>query len=190
MQNTEVKEYAYAGFWIRVWASLIDGLILLIPVIFIPYIGGILVSIFYKPIFESSPLHGTPGKAIMGLSVLTEDGKTLSLKQAYIRTIVGNLGAFVLGQLFMLFTKKNQCLHDLVSGSIVVKEVTLVDKGYFDIWWDQIKVLFGGSLAEKKPMTSMQLNEKLKELHQLKEQGLITEQDYELKKNELLKKWS
>lgn len=180
---------AYAGFWVRFVALMIDNLILIIPAFLFPVFGLMIATFIYKPLFESSPLRGTPGKAVMGLSVVSEDGSTLTLKQAYARLIMSSLTSVVLGHLFIFFTKRKQCLHDLFAGSIVIKEVTLVDRGYFDIWWDQVQKIFKMDSKDQRPMTSVELNRKLKELQEFKEQGLINAEDYEAKKSELLQKW-
>ncbi len=70
-------EYPYAGFWRRFVALFVDGLILIIPNIILnhilPVAGGLLLFLFYKPIFESSAIRATPGKALMGMIVVSED---------------------------------------------------------------------------------------------------------------------
>lgn len=82
----------YAGFFRRLAASLIDGLILIIPTALLggslgsSYAGfgfGFVIVVLYRPIFESSVLCGTPGKALMGIVVVSEnEGTQLTFKKA------------------------------------------------------------------------------------------------------------
>lgn len=139
----------YAGFWRRYVALLIDGLILIIPSIVLswvlPFVGGVVLALLYKPVFESSPLQGTPGKAMMGLMVLNENGGRINFKQALIRyavSIVSGLIIFI-GYFMNLFTAKRQTLHDMVAGTIVIKQEP-PDFNYFQIWLDEVKAIFNG----------------------------------------------
>ena len=86
-----------AGFWIRVAASLLDG------VVFIPLIALTFVNLFYwqnfviavaiaipgfiyKPFMESQ-FGATVGKMICKIRVLNDDGAKLSFGKAYVRFI-------------------------------------------------------------------------------------------------------
>ena len=69
----------YAGFWKRFAALFIDGLIIwvvsLICVVpyFLPALGIIIAGV-YHVVFETSPLRGTPGKALMKIAVVKSNG--------------------------------------------------------------------------------------------------------------------
>lgn len=195
----------YAGFWTRFLALLIDAVILIIPTYFlnsiIPFAGAVLMNLLYKPVFESSSLQATPGKALMGIAVVSETGATLTFKQAFIRYLLSYVSGAILGiGYFMnLFTAKRQTLHDMISEAVVIhKEVK--DGNYFTIWLNQIKKIGGDTTIDSSPtsnsstaapVTSGNAHETAKmieELHKLLQNGAITQQEYETKKNELLNK--
>ncbi len=142
----------YAGFFRRFAASLIDGLILLIPAILIgggmqnAFTGfgfGFILSFLYKPIFESSILCATPGKALMGIVVVSEAGLQLSFKQAAIRFFSSYISLVIcyVGYLMQPFTSKRQTLHDMISESVVIRKES-PDLNYFRVWRDQLKDVF------------------------------------------------
>lgn len=142
----------YAGFWRRFAASLIDGLIMLIPSIFLGVVFrggfastglGFILGFLYRPFFESSTLNGTPGKALMKISVLSQTGERLTFKQACIRFFCGYLSALLLciGYLIQPFTAKRQTLHDMIAETVVVNNETTPDINYFSVWKDQFKAV-------------------------------------------------
>lgn len=101
---------AYAGFWRRFLAGLIDTVILLIPIFILATVMGValipnmdnptaaaampiaflipmlLISWGYKAILESSSWQATIGKKALGLKVTTMGGEKISLGQATMRT--------------------------------------------------------------------------------------------------------
>lgn len=94
-----------AGFWIRVGAACIDGLIF-IPIVVLSMenlysikstfllILFFLPGLAYKPLMES--FYGaTPGKMACGLSVVDMNGDKLSLTSAYIRYIPMGLSSLI-----------------------------------------------------------------------------------------------
>lgn len=195
-----LPEVAYGGFWIRFVALILDGLILIIPSVLlnwlIPIAGGVILSIMYKPFFESSALQATPGKAILGLRVTTLDGQRLSFKQSFIR-YAGTLLSSVLlciGYLMAAFTAKKQALHDMIADTVVVYK-TPPTINYMTAWVDEVQRVFGfindnagasSSAAEKDGSASA--TAKLEELHTLFTKGVLTEAEYQEKKQELLKR--
>ncbi len=112
--GSEILSYLKpAGFWIRVVAYFIDGLVF-IPIIVLSFIIFnsiksyfllIVLSIpglIYKPFMESY-YGATLGKMVKRLKVIDERGEKLDLKSAYIRfipfllaTVVGLLGIYTL----------------------------------------------------------------------------------------------
>jgi uncharacterized RDD family membrane protein YckC len=139
----------YSGFFRRFGASFIDGLILAVPTLLIGGGGfsmtipgsigiGLLLQLAYYPIFESSKLNATPGKAIMGMVVLTEAGETLTFKAAVIRLVCRYLSMAIcyIGYLMQPFTKKRQTLHDILSEAVVIDRET-PDLNYFTVWTEQ-----------------------------------------------------
>jgi uncharacterized RDD family membrane protein YckC len=121
---------AYAGFWIRVLAQLIDG-VLLVGILFV--LGRMLgataalaiwipLYLLYFPVLESSKSRGTLGKNLFGLAVADLEGRQISFARACVRTLAripaGIL--FEVGFLMVAFTKRKQGLHDLIAGTVVV----------------------------------------------------------------------
>lgn len=142
----------YAGFFRRFVALIIDFFILILPSFFVGgtysiWGGsgfGFILWFLYKPFFESSILCGTPGKAIMGIVVVTENEQArLSFKQAVIRFFSSYISFFIcfIGYLMQPFTSKRQTLHDMISESIVIRK-ELPDMNYFTAWLDQVKDVF------------------------------------------------
>jgi uncharacterized RDD family membrane protein YckC len=62
-----------------------------------------------------------PGMAILGLRVVGRDGKRLSSRRAFWRAVFGVL-TLGLGVLWVLVSKKNKSIYDIVCGSAVVYE--------------------------------------------------------------------
>jgi uncharacterized RDD family membrane protein YckC len=194
---------SYAGFWRRFVAVFIDGLICVIPSLamgyVIPYVGGIVLGLLYTPIFLASPLQATPGKALMGIAVVDENGNTLTLKTSIIRYVSTILSGLILciGYLMNLFTAKRQTLHDILAGTVVIMK-TAPDVNYFNVWLVEVKKI-GGDQAAGQDVSQFQYannattsNENatkaIEELHKLFQSGAITQAEYDLKKEELLKK--
>ncbi len=212
-------EYPYASFWRRFLTLFIDGLILIIPNIILnhilPVAGGILLFLFYKPIFECSPIRATPGKALMGMIVVAEDGSRLTYKQALIRclmSIVSGMCMFI-GYLLALFTDRHQTLHDLVAQTVVLDH-EMPQANFFDIWLSELKYIFGRGSSEifsegprpsstthegpttfgaqeshfSRTVVDSSAVEALEKLHKLFTDGAITEAEFNAKKAELLKR--
>ena len=199
----------YAGFWRRLVATFLDALIMLIPAwilgSLVPYAGGLILGLLYKPVFEASPLKGTPGKAMMGMIVVSETGERLNLKQAYIRYFCSILSGFVLGigYLMNLFTAKRQTLHDMIAESVVITHEA-PDLNYFQVWLAEIKVVFNrltgdsteisnsaSSISSNTTSVSAQtadVSKAIDDLHKLYQSGALSEVEYTSKKEELLKK--
>ena len=139
-QDTPV--YRYAGFWIRVAASIIDTIVIAIitlPVLFAVYgseywVSGelaqgpvdILVSYVFPVIFTIvlwMKFGGTPGKRLLGIKVLNE--QTHQHVDA-LKGFVRYLGYFVsmiplfIGLIWVAFDKKKKGFHDHIAGTVVV----------------------------------------------------------------------
>ena len=83
-----------------------------------------LVKIVYSTITEASSRQGTYGKFLMGLKVTDESGLPISLGQSAVRNLsklicVATLG---LGYAFGFFDKRQQCIHDKIAGTLVIKD--------------------------------------------------------------------
>jgi uncharacterized RDD family membrane protein YckC len=131
----------YAGFWRRVAAVLIDGLIL--SVVTVP--AGLsmgdgdptgpgalspglvtlstVVQWLYYALLESSSKQATVGKMALGIRVTDLDGGRISFGRATGRYFGKILSGLILGIGFLMaaFTERKQALHDLLAGTLVVR---------------------------------------------------------------------
>lgn len=143
---------AYAGFWSRFIALLIDMAILAIGgaiiggitggilgfilgasgitldsiqaiVTVIGLIIGIVLNWLYYTLLESSR-QATIGKMAMGIIVADSDGNPISFGRAN-RRYWGKIISsltFMIGFIMAGFTQKKQALHDIIAGTLVVKK--------------------------------------------------------------------
>jgi uncharacterized RDD family membrane protein YckC len=132
----------YAGFWKRVVALLVDTVILfilLIPVAFfslvdslvwVYYVGSIMLNWLYFAFFESGGWKATPGKKLLKISVVNLSGDRISFARASGRYFAKFFSAIILGigYLMAAFTSKKQALHDIIADTLVItdfkKEIT------------------------------------------------------------------
>lgn len=123
------------GFWVRVVAFIIDGIILAILSSILNSIvfGGdqvrgsglnTLVGLAYSMYFWSSYGHGqTVGNRIMKIRVVKTDGSELSLMEAFIRYI-GLVLSFIclfIGVIWVAFDANKQGWHDKIGNTYVVR---------------------------------------------------------------------
>lgn len=141
----------YAGFWRRLVAWFIDGLILS-PVFVVLYLivvgtsavplvmrpGGlvpfrvlpalwsvwVLVPWLYYALCEGSAWQATPGKLALGLRVTDEYGRRIGFARASGRFFGKFLSGFILdiGYLLAGWTERKQALHDLMASCCVVRK--------------------------------------------------------------------
>ena len=80
----------------------------------------------YPAAFETLWRGRTPGKALLGLRVVTVEGGPIRFRHAAIRAILGAfdkyLGSGLVGVVAVLLTRRNQRMGDLVAGTIVLRE--------------------------------------------------------------------
>jgi uncharacterized RDD family membrane protein YckC len=192
----------YSGFWRRFLAFILDfiflGLvcaILVIPFFFLAPLT-VIVSFFYYPIFNASTLKGTPGKYIMGLTVTKLDGSRLDFKTAIIRHLMCFVSSsfFFIGYMLFFFTEKKQTLHDYVSDTIVLRE-ELESLNVFTVWIDEMKELFNinstpsnMTINNSKPVTYSGPRQSLEDLFELHKKGILTDIEYNAKKEEYLRR--
>jgi len=129
----------YGGFWIRVVAYIIDGVILALVTVPLAFLLGdspfdpeastgisdvlnLVVGIAYFVGFEGSAKQATPGKMVFGLIVTDEQGGRISHMRALGRYFAKILSAIILmiGFIMVAFTEKKQGLHDLLASTFVV----------------------------------------------------------------------
>jgi uncharacterized RDD family membrane protein YckC len=121
----------YAGFWKRLGAVIIDGLIVGAAVsILITVSWGVLSPVaiiagwLYYALMESSSIQATLGKMALGIIVTDTDGKRLSFGRAtgrYFGKIVSAIILYV-GFIMIAFTEKKQGLHDMMANTLVVNK--------------------------------------------------------------------
>ena len=138
--------HGYAGFWKRVVAALIDGLVISFFVMIalcsihgidyeasthagknIERIGqaiGITIYWLYFALFESSPVQATFGKMAVGIKVTGAAGNRISFGRASARHFckISSTVLFLAGYVMAAFTKKKQGLHDIMTGCLVVNK--------------------------------------------------------------------
>jgi len=85
-------------------------------------------GVAYPAVFETLWQGRTPGKAMFGLRVVTDEGAPITFRHAAIRAATGLfelLGSSgVIAAFAIFFTKRNQRLGDLVAGTLVLRERT------------------------------------------------------------------
>lgn len=136
------KIYRYGGFWIRVVAALIDGIVLSIAFGVIGAVSGldffssdpeyfdsravalqVVINWLYEALLTSSERGATLGKMAVGLRVVTEQGKRISFLRATGRYFAKYVSALILGIGFLMvaFTDRKRGLHDMIAGTLVIK---------------------------------------------------------------------
>jgi uncharacterized RDD family membrane protein YckC len=119
-----VIKYRYAGFGERAAARLIDVIIIILPCL-IP-IAGPIISWLYFSLFIGGKKQQTIGQRIMNIKVLSENGSKISFLHAtgrWLSNAICTIFTLGISILFMLWSKKRQCLHDNIANTIVVYEL-------------------------------------------------------------------
>lgn len=83
---------------------------------------GLLVDFLYTVGMQNSAAKATLGQRLMGLQIVSVTYQDAGLGKLILRYFVSLLSSIILkiGFLVALFTSKNQTLHDLVAGTIIV----------------------------------------------------------------------
>jgi len=127
----------YGGFWIRLFARIIDVVVLLIPSVMTstasnkilgPETGPILnfmmvlvMDFLYFGVLQAE-LEGTLGKKALGLALVTEDLDRPTIGTMLLRQVMYTVAALPLGLgvIWLAFSGKKQGWHDLVAKTVVV----------------------------------------------------------------------
>lgn len=154
-ENVEL-EFELAGPGTRMVAYLIDFILLtvvlfvLLTILYSSMFGGfgrsndLTVAIIIGLIVLLYPLGGyfivfelvmqgqTPGKRVLGIRVINENGAPAGYLQVVLRNLFKLVDAsyplqYIIGGSALIFTKKTQRLGDLVAGTLVIRE-TKVEK--------------------------------------------------------------
>lgn len=142
-QDSPDRDVAYAGFWIRVVASILDSIWLILLTL---ALGRMIYGAYY---FETAELilgwgdffisyvlpfiltllfwayrSATPGKMILGLKIVDADtlGKVSNGRLAlrYLGYYLSTL-ALMLGFLWVIWDKRKQGWHDKIARTVVIK---------------------------------------------------------------------
>ena len=137
-RKTRTKTYELAGLTDRFAASVIDGFLLLLPLIFISAViaasGHHLMAQLRQFVLLAAPVSyywffwtrrkgQTPGKFALGIRVIKADGSPISDADALIRAIGYHVSAmlFGLGFVWAFFDGNNQTWHDKIARTYVVR---------------------------------------------------------------------
>lgn len=130
----------YAGFWVRVAATLVDSLIVGVPYILIILAvsfagvenGIVLMLVYGIPeifayayyILMLSTYQATLGKMAVGLRVERTNGEKIGFWRAVLREIFGKFVSgitFGIGFFMVGWTQKKQGLHDKIADTVVIE---------------------------------------------------------------------
>jgi uncharacterized RDD family membrane protein YckC len=139
---------SYAGFWLRFAAYLIDAILLGLVLVPLGFILGVLliatdnvnnqdlallvnmlsnvislvVDWLYASLLESSPWQATVGKKLIGIRVTDMNGNRIGFGQATGRHFGKILSSLIclIGFIMAAFTEKQQALHDMLAGTLVL----------------------------------------------------------------------
>jgi uncharacterized RDD family membrane protein YckC len=134
----------YGGFWSRVFAAVIDALLVGIPLSILlaasglngshsdgaagtvhfhgraAFLARILVPWLYFALMESSSRQATVGKMALRLRVTDAAGGRIGFLRASARYFAKYLSAvFAIGFILVAFTARKRGLHDMIAGTLV-----------------------------------------------------------------------
>jgi uncharacterized RDD family membrane protein YckC len=124
-------ELAYAGFWIRFVAYLIDGIILgFMNIVVASLIADPFTVIFVQFVLNATYVIGfwigqgaTPGKMAVGVKIVMANGQPIEFGAACLR-YVGYIACALtlgIGYLMIAFTAEKRGLQDYIGGTVVIK---------------------------------------------------------------------
>ncbi|PLY02029.1 MAG: hypothetical protein C0623_04575 [Desulfuromonas sp.] len=138
-----------AGFWIRVAAALVDGIILLVVQVILSILLGLIavsvgsgvnaqgqaaLSLVYTLfgtalsmayyVFFTGYSGQTPGKMAVRIKVIRVDGEEIGFGRAFFREVLGKFVSGIIlgiGYLMVAFDSQKQGLHDRIASTYVIK---------------------------------------------------------------------
>lgn len=124
LENLSVSEFNW--LWKRCGATLVDIALLGLPLGFIlsawkwdsvAYVFIFMIVYWlYSTLFEASSIQATPGKLLFGMIVADQNGNRLS----YLKANTRFFAKIMSGVLLRAITEKKQCLHDVLSKTLVL----------------------------------------------------------------------
>lgn len=146
---SETATLPKAGFWIRVVASLVDGVVLVILQVILSLLLGVVtagvstdineqgltaLSLVYSLfgtilsmsyyVFFTGYCGQTPGKMAVRVKVIRTDGHEISFGRSFFREILGKFVSSIIlgiGYLMVAFDSQKQGLHDKIADTYVIK---------------------------------------------------------------------
>ena len=93
---------------------LLVGMAVLIP----------LTKLIYNIFADASKTQGTIGKKLMDIKVSDLNGQRVNLSTSLVRNLAKIISTitFGIGYVYSFFNKKQQCLHDVMAGTLVMKD--------------------------------------------------------------------
>ena len=132
-------EMVYAGFWIRVGAKFVDGIIFTIIALVLGFLGNLLtvhpiarvvltnvfsfiLGLAYTTYFVGT-YGATPGKMACGLKVVRPDGEGISYARACGRFFADILSytVFCIGYIMVALDEERRALHDRICDTRVIR---------------------------------------------------------------------
>nr|WP_255570219.1 RDD family protein [Cohnella sp. CFH 77786] len=126
-----------AGFWIRFYAQILDGIIVSVPLALISFlvtgswndnIFNTIVSLLYTLLLPILWNGYTIGKRLAGIRIAKVNGENLGLGTMLMRNIVGGLiygitvGIAAIVSAFMVGLREDKrSIHDFIAGTYVTK---------------------------------------------------------------------
>ena len=83
-----------------------------------------LAKYIYGSLAEASEKQGTIGKRLLRIKVTDMDGNRVTSANSFGRNAAKffSVGTFFIGYLYSFLNKKQQCLHDVMANTLVIKE--------------------------------------------------------------------
>jgi len=108
-----VAEFLIKSQLIRLLMS-VAGFLIIIP----------LANLIYHIIMECGPKQGTYGKQLIKIRVCDMEGNRLTFAHSAGRNLakIFSMLTFCIGYLYIFFNKKQQGLHDIIAGTLVIKD--------------------------------------------------------------------
>jgi len=100
------------------------GIFVLIGFIFLAATASLVFTWLYHALMESSEWQATVGKKALGLVVTDLAGQRVSFGRStgrHFGKIITNMVPFLIGYIMAGFTEKNQALHDMLAGCLVLR---------------------------------------------------------------------
>jgi len=140
--STEIS-LEFASFWRRLWAAVIDGIILSVVGGFISRFSdfegtagvawtvvAILVPVVYY-VWPYSRGGQTIGKAILGIRVTAIDGSSLNWRKGFLRYLgyMPSAIALFIGYFWLIWDPNKQAWHDKIAGTCVLHTRVIPKEG-------------------------------------------------------------